>query len=212
MRCAKKAGVGLEDLRQMVEKESAVTSSTERKGKRKAVQTTLVEPSKSAPQSYLEDVVEGAAPKKRKQRPPTTIPATVKPITDTRSSILNRAKVLLEPEVDSLEPSKGKEITVDGDIQFEDGEENRPPPTQQFATSYLADAFSRPQLTYDSGGMDEDLPATQAFQTSNLAAFREPQDRRESAFAYFDEYESPPTDHHLLRGPASIVSGLKVSY
>lgn len=187
-KCAKKKGIGQDDLRRLLEEEAASVPSgsglKKGKGKKAAVLQTIVAPPRSEPQTYLEDVVEGAAPKKRKPRQATTMPVTVKPIAATRTSILDRAEALLR---DSPLLDGGAQQSHQGAVQsdlFSNGEEEAPPATQQFTISNLAQTFIRPSSYPDT---PEDLP-----ELDGARAVSQGSGGTANAFAYFAQYESSP--------------------
>ncbi|KAG9011534.1 hypothetical protein FRB94_008103 [Tulasnella sp. JGI-2019a] len=203
-KCAKKHGVALDDLRHRLDAEAAKTPRVSRSKKVVALQAAALVPVRSEPQTYLQDVVEGAAPRKRKPRQAAIVPGTVQPLADTRSTILDRAKALLvESPFSEGSTYRTSDCETDGGsmtavLSEASGQGNAPPATQQFTTSKLARAFIRPE--YDSN----ELEGTQEPQfplSANPARVG-----TSDVFAYFAHYDSSPEESTWPRDPMSIAA------
>ena len=118
------------------------------KGKAKEKQTLLSPPK---PTTFMDKIVDDAAPKKRKGGKRKEVEITVKPVAETGESIRERAKALLEDDLSAL-----------------------PPATQAFRPSRLGGAFAVHREEPDTPPRDEAAPlATQVFGISRLGnAFR----------------------------------------
>ncbi|KAG8900863.1 hypothetical protein FRB99_005722 [Tulasnella sp. 403] len=183
-RCRKKSGLSAENMLLKIEELLASPDAfllparrLKEKGKSKAtVQTTV----SKKPNTYLADVVDNAGPKKRRRRHADPEPITVKPITETCDSIIDRARKLLDDQRDSLSSAHSK-AALPNEVAVE-----VPLPTQRFSGSKLAALYRRsPSLGSEnpsdtgSGSMDGgSKPATGS--------------KRTNAFSFFDQYDSPP--------------------
>lgn len=192
IRCGKKAGMTTDQLLEGIraQLESAPLDASKGKGKAKAGNQALLAPIPEAPKTFMGDVVDAAAPKKR-TRKKSPDPITVKPAGETHNTILDRAKALLmdtQPEkLTVASSSKLPPLRSNSDVQLVEEEENHPPPpTQAFGKSRLAAAFRKPRSP--SPPPPQPLsppPPTQAFIPSKLAAARQP-----NALAFFDQYDT----------------------
>lgn len=148
-KCASEKGMTEEAARELIRRDIADAASCppskgNSKGKGKAKVAKEPTPVQDAPKSYLDNVVEDAAPKKRKPRRKLDVTVTVQPPTATHSQIMERAKVLLadtQPSAD-LHTTNTLSSAESDVILLEDA----PPPTQPFLKSKLATAFRRPLL------------------------------------------------------------------
>ncbi|KIO30262.1 hypothetical protein M407DRAFT_5768 [Tulasnella calospora MUT 4182] len=145
--CASKNGMTEEAAREAIRQAIAdAPSGPPPKGKRKAKATKEPTPVPELPKTYLDNVVEDAAPKKRQPRRKRDATVTVQPPTTTHNLILERAKELLtdtQPSLDLRAPATLSSAESDV-ILLEDPD--APPPTQPFLKSKLATALRRPLL------------------------------------------------------------------
>ena len=130
--CARKRALTTETIRililQEVEKATLPDTSATGNSRDKAVETS---------NTLMMDLVDGAAPKKKSKRPEVT--HTIKTVIDTRESILERARAVLD--------------NIDSPLRAEDVYEN---PSQVFQPSKLAGSLHHiPQspLVRDSDGL-----------------------------------------------------------
>ncbi|KAG8880256.1 hypothetical protein FRB97_000968 [Tulasnella sp. 331] len=209
-KCATKKGIGRDDLHRLLEEEAASNPSglglKKGKVKKAAIVQTALAPVRPEGQTYLEDIVEGAAPKKRKARQPMGMPVTVKPIADTRASILGRAKVLLTDfqllEDGGLLSHEETVDTIQSDLPLDGREAAWPLATQQFTTSRLARAFTRPSSSSHTPDEMPEMEGPRAVSGSNGTA---------DAFAYFAQYNSSPEKNILPQALASFASSSESS-
>lgn len=171
--CAKKNSFTDETIHILLRKEieqAADTPETKGKGKERATEL-------AAPKTFFEDIVAGAAPKKKKKRP--GIGESVQSITVTREVILDRARMVLGL---SDMPAGGNESypvhTQSIAARSLPTKNSILPSTQAFAESALAQKLGQTSRSLFSTqvhspnelseGEDEMLPATQGFAPSKL--------------------------------------------
>ncbi|KAG9048581.1 hypothetical protein FS837_012436 [Tulasnella sp. UAMH 9824] len=146
-KCASKQGMTEEAAREVIRRDIAdAASCPPPKGKGKGKAKVAKEPTSvhDAPKSYLDNVVEDAAPKKRQPRRKLDVTVTVQPPTATHSQITERAKVLLANTQSSADLHTTSTLSsAESDVILL---EDAPPPTQPFLKSKLATAFRRPLL------------------------------------------------------------------
>lgn len=148
--CAKKSGMPVEVVRTVMEQDllSVPASGPSKKVEskkptsKKTLQQTIVHIPDST-QTFLNDVVDEAAPKKR-SRHKTQAPISVKPVSQALDAISNRAKSLFDD--DRLSSSSSSSFTGAGmkGIDTQSGENSYPPATQPFSNSRIAESYYRP--------------------------------------------------------------------
>lgn len=158
-RCMKKNSLSMETVQRGIHEDlvaaslqdAPAVSTAAAKGKRKIssrqAEASSLSEINQRPKTYLGDIVNGAAPKKRTRRPVQTDKTTIKPIAEVHGSIVERAKLLLEDSYKSgssmAVSNADSAISSDGIIL--DDEEAIPVfATQPFSGSKLANAFSKP--------------------------------------------------------------------
>ncbi|OBZ76076.1 hypothetical protein A0H81_04012 [Grifola frondosa] len=183
--CAKKNSMTDDTIRILLRKdlESLPPVNPSGKGKGK-------EEDPAVPETLLEDILRGGG--KKKGRRPQVL-QTVKSLTETRGSILDRARMLIRDDVGTEGPALGEKDTMPALDQMPStqafgesslatrripaGETNRPmpPPTQAFAPKNsipLTQPFGKSKLADTIPTLNmraEALPSTQAFAPSKLA-------------------------------------------
>jgi hypothetical protein len=173
-------------VRREVDKALAENQTAKAKGKGKAIDPENLLP--EVPRTYMEDVVQGAEPKRKMHR---SEPKTVKKATETREVILDKARVILGNHVlpNTQDVSRhpfqtqgfGPSRLVD-QLGSDAGNWKEPPPTQAFAESALRQrqavnvmfgGANRKQSVFDAEaiGYEEASmpPSTQNFGPSKLA-------------------------------------------
>lgn len=193
--CARKAGLTDETVEVLLKQELEKTPldpSAESKGKAKGQE--LNEPKTLLGEKIVDEGM------KRKRRPP--VEGTVRELADTRENILERARRLLHSTVGATAHAG---TSGEHEHGFEDGEEEedtRPPLTQPFAESALAQRFRparsllsqaatqmRPPASFgldDAQELLDGSPSTQPFGESALAR------RFGAKTREFDDSKSPP--------------------
>ncbi|KAJ7094627.1 hypothetical protein B0H15DRAFT_830270 [Mycena belliarum] len=162
--CAKKNGLTDETVRILIRKEVDAAPIDAGPSKRKG-KAPMDEP--VTPATLLEDVVRDAAPKRKGKRKETV--DALKSVSETRETILERARVLLDVGPFSNEQS----FVVQTQALSSTGPTTVPEPTQAFGVSRLGQrqgsklSLLRKQ---DSDSEPELPPTTQAFAPSKLGA------------------------------------------
>ncbi|KAG6830843.1 hypothetical protein H0H92_014495 [Tricholoma furcatifolium] len=198
--CAKKKSLTDETVRVLLRKEiDAYESSAECKGKGKENAT-----GPSNPQTFLEEVVAEAAPRKKGRR--VAVGQTVKTISETRNSILERARTIIE----SSSPTYVDPERIH-DLQDSDSG-HAPPSTQTFGTSALAQACKTTTRLFDYDKEHDDcavLSSTQTFAPSRLGALQQT-----GQIHSYPNYTHALSSNSLNEGEATTAgrSNLRTSY
>jgi hypothetical protein len=203
--CAKKNSLTDETVRILIRKELDTVPAHNLKAKGKGKVQATPELSEPGPQkTYLEDIVNDAAPKKKGKRP--EVLKTVKSVTETRNVILDRARSLLRPveDVQSVPTRYG--------VPQGPNNTTGPPSTQSFGQSALAQGSNFPAsylraATFNnqhSQDPEDDIdPPTQQFAPSKLAvAFRHPSPTSRSGPDMNVIFRSPPPSNSGLTSRA----------
>jgi hypothetical protein len=201
--CARKNSLTDETVRILIRKELDIVPAHNLKAKGKEKVQATPEPSEPGPQNtYLEDIINNAVPKKKGKRP--EVLKTVKSVTETRNVILDRARSLLSP-VDDVQ-------SVPTGYGVPQGPNNTtvPPSTQSFGQSALAQESDFPAshlraVTFNNSQDPEaDIdPPTQQFAPSKLAvAFRHPSPTSGSGPDMDVIFRSPPPSNSSLTSRA----------
>lgn len=144
-KCASKNSLTTEAVREAIKRAIADGASRpppKSKGKAKAKQDAA-SVDDATPKTYLDNVVEGAAPKKRRRKIDVTV--TVQPPATTHNTILERAKTILadtQPSPDLRTPTTLS--SAESDVVLLEDQDAPPLPTQPFPKSKLASVFRRP--------------------------------------------------------------------
>ncbi|KAH9947241.1 hypothetical protein B0H21DRAFT_822003 [Amylocystis lapponica] len=163
--CAKKHSLTDDTVRILIRQELK-NSPPVSQGKGKGKPLALEPEQDAVPRTLLEDVVQDVNAKKKKRRP--NVLETVKSLTETRDTILGRARQLI-----------GDASSVPGVVTGPASETNKqpvatggwmPPPTQAFGDSALAKHHSAPTIDLQP---PDSLPVTQAFAPSKFGAASE---------------------------------------
>ncbi|TFK75773.1 hypothetical protein BDN72DRAFT_831209 [Pluteus cervinus] len=163
--CAKKTGFSDETLRVLIKKELESIASLPKPAAPEQSAST-------SKQTFFEDIVKEAAPKRRVRREQ---PTELRPVGEAHDTIRRKAQVVLGAPVETAEePARTQALIARPTIQALD----LPPPTQGFAKSSLLQnstkslfAFSGSQKSDPPSDMEEP-PLTQAFAPSKLGSTR----------------------------------------